>query len=65
MWYAAAQAADSLQLGVVQEGLQVRPCELLRRCSKLLKVHICSQGDATAKSLQDLYTILLWCLGYV
>lgn len=50
---------DCLQLGVVEQGLQVSPGELLRRCSQLLQVNISSEGDAAAQSLQDLHTSLL------
>lgn len=57
---ARAQAVvDGLQLGVVEQGLQVCPGELLRRCCQLLQVHVSSQGDPGAQSLQDLNTSLL------
>lgn len=55
----AQTVVDSLQLGVVEQGLQVCPGELLCRCCQLLQVHISSQGDAGAQSLQDLNTGLL------
>lgn len=57
---AVAQAVvDSLQLGIVEQGLQVCPCKLLCRCCQLLQVHITSQWDTNAQSLQNLCTGLL------
>lgn len=57
---AGAQAVvDGLQLGVVEQGLQVRSGELLGRRCQLLQVHIGSQGEAGAQSLQDLHASLL------
>lgn len=60
VWRAGARlAVHGLQLGVVEQGLQVRAGEPLRRRRQRFHLHVCCHGNAGTQSLQDLQPSLL------
>lgn len=52
-------AVHGLQLGVVEQGLQIRAGEALRRGCQRFQLHVSCHGNARTQSLQDLQPSLL------
>lgn len=55
----AQAVVDSLQLRIVEQGLQVCASELLCRRRQLLHVHVSCQGETSTQSPEDLHASLL------